>query len=163
MGTVSQKMEKLKDSDFVKVSINGSGVLGTGVYKVVVASAGGGSSGKSSIFMSWCDGTRGGYGDVQTKLFIVDSSVNYTATIGKKGLDGRDGNLCSSGGNGAAGGSSTFKAGNIVNITTAGGGGGGVSHSGSCDLGVCSNGRNGTDAGIAGNAGDGYVILYRKK
>lgn len=144
-----------------EVSISGSGTLGIGLYKVVVAGAAGGTSADSGVFLKWCGGNSGGNGDVKTQIFKVTSGeVNYTMTTGKKpGKPGRP-KVCSSGSNGSNGPNSTFVISGLVNIT-AQGGEGGISDSGGCGSSKCNGGRNGKGAGSAQNSGDGYVKLYK--
>ena len=148
-------------SKYTEVSISGSGILGVGLYKVVVAGAAGGTSADSGIVAAWCGGNAGGKGDVKEKIFKVTSGeVNYTMTTGTKPSKPGRPAVLTKGANGTDGPKSTFVISGLVDIT-AEGGKGGISHDGGW-IG-CRNGRDGANAGNGKNSGNGYVKLYKAK
>ncbi len=144
-----------------EVSLTGSGTLGIGLYKVVVAGAAGGKSAESGVLLKWCSGNDGGNGDVKTQVFrITSGEMNYNASWGSRpSMPGRPA-ACKTGSNGGNGPRSTFVIDGIVNIT-AEGGEGGIAYSGNCKVSKCQGGRIGNSSGSGQNAGNGYVRLYK--
>lgn len=142
-----------------EVSISGSGILGVGLYKVVVAGAAGGTSADSGVSLKWCGGNAGGNGDVKEKIFKVTSGeVNYTMTTGAKPSKPGRPAVLKKGANGTDGPKSTFVISGLVDIS-AEGGKGGISDAGGGW--GCRDGRAGANAGNGKNSGDGYVKLYK--
>lgn len=142
------------DNNKEEVSLSGSGTLGIGLYKVIVAGSKGGSSAQTGGVLCWGPNVAGGNGDVKEQVFrITSGEKNYSMTKGNvPGTPARK--IGKRGENGGNGPNSTFVIDGVVNIT-AEGGKGGISSSG------CSGGTTGAGAGSAKNSGNGYVRLYK--
>jgi len=149
------------DSISSEVPLSGSGTLGVGLYKVVVAGAAGGKSAESGVLLKWCSGNDGGNGDVKTQIFrITSGEVSYNASWGNRPyMPGRPA-ACKTGSNGGNGPRSTFVIDGIVDIK-AEGGEGGIAYSGGCKAAKCQGGRIGNSSGSGQNSGNGYVRLYK--
>ncbi|MCR5506521.1 MAG: hypothetical protein K6F04_01585, partial [bacterium] len=151
------------DKPFLEVTAGTkTGSLEAGFYKVVVAGAKGGGSGKTGAHMHWCGGMdNGGLGDVQERVFSIDSSKSFTAKVGAKGSKGSDAGALKKGGTGGRGGSSTFTAGSFSLTAT---GGYGAEASGVTGWFAGCNNKAGANSGNGGNPNEnGYIKVYKQK
>ncbi len=145
------------------------GELEPGYYKIILAGARGGNSGRSACGACMKDRGSGGGGEIKTiEKLVHNDNIYYSAyagTIGSQGGDGSSGGWgCSDkcGGGGGAGGSSSFQLfeDNIEEVALGGGGGNGACWSNvAVSCGNCCNASSGTSRGS--NSGGGYVKIYK--
>ncbi len=164
----SKIMSKIDQSKFATLHTNvTAGILPQGIYRVTVA---GGKGGNGGIADPYCfgenkaNGGLGGNGSLETSIFILTSSKNFTASIGYRGSNGAwdTGGGSRKGKNGTNGGASTFKIPSKINIYAAGGGGGTGGWASACS--DSEDGRHGAPGGNGKHNGfDGYVVVDQYK